>query len=175
MLKRILHQESHRDLSVKLMLAGDGEASYKRDMYEALRVFSAERDVTLLSALTTPDQMREFYQGLDIYVMLSKREGLSVAMLEALACGIPGVIASPWGDDVIEDGVHGLRLPNRDPLTVASALRTLVLNSDLRSSLGCAAARRLRSEFASEHVAPRLGQLYEQVISRAVRRSEPDA
>ena len=167
MLKRILQQESRRDPSVKLMLAGDGDASYKREMHEVLRVFAAEHDVTLLSGLTTPDQMRAFYQGLDIYVMLSKREGLSVAMLEALACGLPGVIVSPWGDDVVDDGVHGIRLPNRDPLTVARALHSLVVNSELRVSLGCAAARRLRSEFASEHVAPRLGQLYEQLIGPA--------
>lgn len=167
MLKRALHRESHRGLRVKLMLAGDGEAAYKRDMHEALRAVSAEGDVMLLGSLTTPDQMREFYQGLDIYVMLSNREGLSVAMLEALACGIPGAIVSPWGDDAIEDGVHGLRLPDRDPVTVARALHTLVVNSDLRSSLGCAAARRMRSEFASEHVARQLSRFYEQIISRS--------
>src|SRR5438445_11902797 len=90
-LKHML-RESHRHLRLKLMLAGDGEASYKREMHRALHAF--EGDVTLLGSLTTPDQMREFYQGLDVYVMLSKREGLSVAMLEALACGIPSAIAS---------------------------------------------------------------------------------
>jgi glycosyltransferase involved in cell wall biosynthesis len=166
-LKHMLQDEARHDVRPKLMLAGDGDAHYKREMYETLRSFSADGDVSLLSSLTTPGQMRNFYQALDIYVMLSKREGLSVAMLEALACGVPSAILSPWGDDVIEDGVHGIRLPSSDPVTVAGVLRTLVLNAGLRSSLGCAAARRLRSEFASDAVAPKLARFYEQVIDRS--------
>jgi glycosyltransferase involved in cell wall biosynthesis len=169
MLKRMLRDEARDPPRLRLMLAGDGEAAYKRAMSETLQRFSAADDLTVLNSLKTPHEMRDFYQGLDIYVMLSRREGLSVAMLEALACGIPSVLVSPWGDDVIEDRVHGLRLPNADPATAARALRTLVMDADLRASLGDAAAARMRSEFASEHVARRLGQVYEQILSSSAR------
>jgi glycosyltransferase involved in cell wall biosynthesis len=167
--KQMLQREARHRPRLRLMLAGDGEAVFKRTMFETLQRFAAADDVTVLSSLKTPHQMRDFYQDLDIYVMLSKREGLSVAMLEALACGIPSVLVSPWGDDVIEDGVHGLRLPNADPATAARALRTLVIDADLRASLGCAAAARMQAEFASEHVARRLGELYDRILSASAR------
>ena len=70
--------------------------------------------------------MREFYQGLDLYVMLSTREGLSVAMLEALACGCPSMILSPWGDDVIDDGLTGFRLSSPRPEYVADRIHRVM-------------------------------------------------
>lgn len=73
----------------------------------------------------------------DVYVMPSLREGLPVASLEAMYCGLPLVTSNIRGlVDVMEDGVSGYMLRPEDSRGFAKALNKLKENSDLCRSMG---------------------------------------
>ena len=150
-----------------LHLAGDGEADYVDSMYDALRSYDVVDRTTFFRNIRTSAAMRAFYQRLDLYVMLSTREGLSVAMLEALACGCPSMILSPWGDDVIEDGLTGFRLSSPRPEDVASRMHGVMLDRDGLRRVGQRGAAHVHAHFCPAAAAHKLVEFYTLAISPA--------
>ncbi|MFM7061240.1 MAG: glycosyltransferase [Actinomycetes bacterium] len=72
----------------------------------------------------------------DAFVMASNNEGLPVAIMEALALGLPVVATSVGGiPEAITDGVDGLLVPARDPQALAAALTRIVTDPALRARL----------------------------------------
>ncbi len=86
----------------------------------------------------SPADVPAWLQAADVVVVPSRREGLGLAAVEALACGTP-VIASNVGGlpEVVRDGVNGLLIPPGDPRALAAALHRL-LDPELRARLGSA-------------------------------------
>jgi glycosyltransferase involved in cell wall biosynthesis len=148
----------------ELWLAGRGPEAYKAEMLEVLERGGVRERVLLRDDLETPQQMADFYRSLDAFVMLSKREGLSVAMLEASACGIPAVVLSPWGDDVIRDGETGLIVHSDQPNEVARALSRLAEDAVARRQMGTLAALHLRRNFSSTVVAARMAERHAETL-----------
>ncbi len=59
----------------------------------------------------------------DVFVLPSLEEGLARTALEAMACGLPVVLTPSTGaNDLVEPGVHGTIVPNRDPRAIADAV-----------------------------------------------------
>lgn len=72
----------------------------------------------------------------DAFVMASNNEGLPVAIMEALALGLPICATSVGGiPEAVTDGVEGLLVPPRDPAALASALTRLATDPALRTTL----------------------------------------
>ena len=69
---------------------------------------------------------RALLWALDIFAMPSLQEGLGVAALEAMACGLP-VVASATGGlaDAVEDGVTGIQVPVGDGARLGNAIDLL--------------------------------------------------
>ena len=56
----------------------------------------------------------EICKSADVFVFPSKREGLSVALMEAMACGLPCVVSKIRGNvDLVEKGVNGFLFENK--------------------------------------------------------------
>jgi glycosyltransferase involved in cell wall biosynthesis len=71
----------------------------------------------------------EILRSLDLYVMPSLWEGLSLAMLEAMAAGLPVIISDVGGAaEVLGDGEFGVRVPPGDVAALARAVMALVRN-----------------------------------------------
>ena len=88
------------------------------------------------------------------------REGTPVAMLEAMACGVPVIGSRHAGiPDVIEDGVHGLLVDPYDLPALASALVRLASQPALAARLGRASAVLIRSRYTQDHYIRQLGSL----------------
>jgi glycosyltransferase involved in cell wall biosynthesis len=85
-----------------------------------------------------PDEMLEFYRGLDVYVCASVSEGTPNPCLEAAACGVP-IVTTPVGNmpELIEDGVNGFLFDGSVPELVDRLTR-------LRDDLGLAASMSAR-------------------------------
>lgn len=97
-----------------------------------------------------------FLRTLDLYVLSSKSEGLPMALLEAMATGLPIVATRVGGiPEVIEDGVSGLLVPPADPDALAAALARLSADTTLRVHLGRNALARARADFSIDGVARR--------------------
>jgi|GEM_PF-5611698 len=87
----------------------------------------------------------DFLRSLDIFAMPSRREVLSIALLEALAAGRPIVCAQvPGLEDVFSEGNEGFFVDIGDVEGLATALESLLNNAKLRGQMGHAARERAR-------------------------------
>ena len=79
----------------------------------------------------------------DLFALASRNEGLPVAVMEALALGLPVVATAVGGvPEVVEHGREGLLVPPGRPLELAEALVSLLTDDARRQKLAEAAARR---------------------------------
>ena len=89
------------------------------------------------------------------------REGLPVALLEAMAAGAAIAATSVGGiPEVIQDGTSGLLVPAEDVAALAEAVGTLLGNADLRRTLGAEARRIVERDYSIVRTAERIGTIY---------------
>lgn len=131
----------------RLALVGDGR------LEENLRVHAA--GLGLEGRVEWHGVVRDpyvFYRSATIFALPSRVEGTPNALLEAMSCGLPVIVSdgAPGLLELVEDGVTGLVVPVNDASALASALRRLASNGELRNRLGEAARARV-----SEYDLPR--------------------
>jgi glycosyltransferase involved in cell wall biosynthesis len=79
----------------------------------------------------------------DLFALASIHEGLPVALMEALALGLPVVATTAGGvSEVVEHGREGLLVSPRRPMELADALVTLLTDDNRRRRMSVAAVRR---------------------------------
>lgn len=95
----------------------------------------------------------------NVFAFLSFREGMPVALMEAMCCGLPAVCSRIRGNtDLIDDGISGLFAENT-PQAVAEAIWMLYRDPELRTRLGNAAKEKV-AQFDAEHVHQRMSEIY---------------
>ena len=100
----------------------------------------------------------------DVFVLSSVREGLPVALLEAMAAGTAIAATSVGGiPEVIQDGESGLLVPAEDAAALAEAVGTLLANADLRRTLGAEARRIVERDYGIGRIAERIGTIYREL------------
>lgn len=116
-----------------------------------------------------------FLRDTDVFVLPSRAEGISNALLEAMSLGLP-VIASavPGNEDVVEHEREGLLFPVDDPESLATAIRRVLRDADLRERLGRHARRAVESRYPIERVADRYRALYRELMDGPTPGREPD-
>jgi glycosyltransferase involved in cell wall biosynthesis len=116
------------------------------------------------------DDSRTLLWALDLFAMPSLQEGLGVAALEAMACGVP-VVASATGGlvDAVEDGVTGIQVPVGDARALANAIARLSVNPELRVAMGAAGRDRVIAKFAIEAMARGTLALYRACLENRAR------
>ncbi|HEV8481149.1 MAG TPA: glycosyltransferase family 4 protein [Candidatus Eisenbacteria bacterium] len=111
--------------------------------------------VRLTGALA--DERVQEYAAADVFCLPTRADSLPLALLEAMAAGLPSVCSSvgaiPW---VLEDGRAGVLVPPGDVDALASALARLAGDATLRRDLGARARARQQAEFDAVSAAPRL-------------------
>jgi len=111
-----------------------------------------------------------YLQAADIFVLPSAAEGLSVAMLEAMSCGLAPIVTRVGGSgEVITDGQDGLLIDPDDPPALQNALLKLLQEAGLRNQLGLAARKRIESAYSVEISAGKMFELYME-LSKTPRR-----
>lgn len=147
--------------SLVCMIAGDG--SLRDELArDASRLGIAER----LRMLGRIDDSRALLWALDVFAFPSLKEGLGVAMLEAMACGL-AVVASRTGGigDVVDDGRTGLLVAPGDAGALASALGRLAEDGAARAALGAAARTSVAETFSMAAMARRTLELYRSCLA----------
>jgi glycosyltransferase involved in cell wall biosynthesis len=107
------------------------------------------------------DDVAQLLPAFDALLFCSEREGLSLAMLEAMAAGVP-VVASAVGGmpEVIVDGVTGVLIAPGDSASLARHLKKMLMVRDAAQRIGAAARDSLRLRFSPERALPMLEELY---------------
>lgn len=105
------------------------------------------------------------WRNAHVGVLLSKREGLPRALVEAMASGRP-VVASdvPGCRELVRDGIEGLLVPADDVSAVAGALGRLAGDPELRRLMGDAARRRFEQGFTEQIVMRQVAGVYEGLL-----------
>lgn len=108
-------------------------------------------------------------QAADLFVLPSRREGLPVALLEAMACGLPCIASRLPGstDAIIEHGVNGLLTPPGDAVELAHAIATVLADPALQRRLGTAARATIVDRYSSGNVADRWLEAYDLIPALA--------
>ncbi|MGZ6194920.1 MAG: glycosyltransferase family 4 protein, partial [Candidatus Binataceae bacterium] len=97
----------------------------------------------------------------DIFAMPSLSEGLGVALLEAMACGLPAVTSRVGGIvDAVDEGRTGMLVAAEDTDALAGALARLSTNAPARVAMGAAARARADEHFSMASMARRTVELY---------------
>ncbi len=110
--------------------------------------------------------MPPYFQAADLFLMPSLIEGHPVALLEAMACGLPVVGTDVEGiRDVIEHGVSGL-LCEQSAADVAAKVRQVAQEPDLARRLGQRAREQVVATCSFEALIRREAEIYRQVMGR---------
>jgi glycosyltransferase involved in cell wall biosynthesis len=129
---------------VKAAIVGDGPL---RAPLEQLA-----RDLGIADRITFAGQQRDVQHWLRrsrIFVLTSHSEGLALSLMEAMTCGLPGVV-SHVGDlsDLVTHGLNGFLVPEREPQAFARRLAEL-LDDRLRYAAFADAARLAAARYES--------------------------
>ena len=109
--------------------------------------------------------MRRHLHGADVLLHASLSEGIPTAVLEAMACALPVVVADCGGlREAVRDGVEGFVVAPRDPVQAAAALRRLGQDPGLRAKMGAAGRATVRSRFAVGAQIDAFARLYEALL-----------
>ncbi len=107
------------------------------------------------------------YSAADAFVLSSRKEGLPMVLLEAMASGLP-VIATCVGGvpSVVTDRENGLLVPPRSPEALSDAMAEICNAPSLRRHLGARARERVERDYSVERMASRYLSVYERAMSR---------
>ncbi len=149
--------------SLRLAVIGDGELrSQLQDTAERLGIGHRT------TFLGTRRDIPQLLPGLDVSCLSSVHEGVPIALMEAMAAGVP-IVASDCGaiSDIVEDGEQGYLIPVGDVDRLADRLRLLASDPGLRARLGQAARARAERDFGIEQTA----RAYEELLTELARSS----
>lgn len=135
--------------AVRLTIVGDGPT--RSALAAQARQLGVDSIVEFAGAT---DDVRPWLQAADLFVLPSRSEGISLALLEAMACGIPVVATDVGGNhEVIRSNTVGALVAAEQPEQLAAAMVKLLLAPDARRAMGAAGRIEVESRFDSQQTA----------------------
>ena len=120
----------------------------------------------------TVADVRPVLAAMDVFVLPSRAEGMSNALMEAMAAARPVVATAVGGNtEVVTDGETGLLVPAADPEAIARAVDGLLRDPSRASELGAAARRFVTRHFGARARVAELERLYEERLALRMRRA----
>jgi glycosyltransferase involved in cell wall biosynthesis len=148
----------------RLTLIGDGpERPPLENKVRALGLsLGSGQAVEMPGAVPDPT---EVLRGADLFILPSREEGMSVALLEAMALGIPLVASSIAGNRrLVSDFKHGRLAPPDDPMAIAGVIIDQFDNFDRAIHMGRAARSRVEQEYSIQAMARKHLALFEEIL-----------
>ena len=103
---------------------------------------------------------------MDVFVLPSHAEGMSNALMEAMAAARPVVATAVGGNtEVVVDGKTGVLIPPADPAAIADAIAALLRDPDRAAGLGAAARDFVTRHFGARARVAELEHLYEERLA----------
>jgi glycosyltransferase involved in cell wall biosynthesis len=155
-------KQANMDAGSKLLIVGDGPLRATLEPF-----YGAECGVIWLGFLASEERRIEILQGADVFILPSLVEGLSLSLLEAMACGLACLATDVGADgEVLEKGA-GVVMNTK---TVRSQLRTLLPlfqdHPELTTVLGQKARKRVLERYTLSKNISHLEELYQEVLAQ---------
>ncbi len=160
---RALNQVRRSYPNVLLLVAGSvNEPGYERELKALVSQLGLTANVRFLGKST---RVRELLEGCDLFCLLSRSEGMSNALLEAMAAAVPCVATAVGGTpEVIEDGHTGHLVPNEDAAAAASCIVSLLANPEAARRMGEAGQLAVKHRFSTQRMVDDLVAAYEGLL-----------
>ena len=176
----IAHMEEHKGIkylleSASLLLQSRndvsflivGEGALKEELRKTCVVLKIEKNVIFAGERS---DIPEILSLTDIFVLPSLREGLSLAILEAMACGKPVIATNVGGvPEVVKDGISGILVSPKDPEALHSAMNELLGDREKRKKMGHNGKRVCNESFDSETMIGKIEDLYDYLLCKKVK------
>lgn len=150
-------QGTESENTFKLTIAGDGP---QRDQLQSLtRQLGLQNNIEF-AGMVDHDALPDWYRRLDIYVHATLAETMSLAVMQAMACGIPTIASDVHGmAELLPEGA-GLLVEPKNPTLLASTIAGLAADQQKSQKMGAAS-----HQYASEHFSQALAsQRYRDLI-----------
>lgn len=161
--------------AIKLSIIGDGPN--RAYLEKLIRRLQLESNVEMLGARNKA-QILEYLHHSNIFLLPSvttidgEKEGTPTVLMEAQAMKIP--VVSTWHagiPEVVEDGISGFLIKERDIQGIVLALKKLIANPDLRMKMGEAGRKIVSQNFNNEILVTRLISLYSKLLNGSKEKS----
>jgi glycosyltransferase involved in cell wall biosynthesis len=145
----------------QIVIVGDGPLREKlQAQAQSLGVGDSVRFVGAVA------DVRPSLAAMDVFVLPSHAEGMSNALMEAMAAARPVVATAVGGNtEVVVDGETGVLIPPADPAAIADAIAALLRDPDRAAGLGAAAREFVTRRFGARARVAELEHLYEERLA----------
>jgi glycosyltransferase involved in cell wall biosynthesis len=143
------------------IIVGHGKGSLLEDLEKQIGDAGLNHRVILTGFR---DDVPQIVKQLDLFVLSSTTEGLSIATIEAMGAGKPVVVTASGGpEEIVIDGATGYIVPPADAGALARRVGDLLASPEERARLGAAAAEAVRSRFSIEENVTAYQRLYQEI------------
>jgi glycosyltransferase involved in cell wall biosynthesis len=150
---------------VRLAVAGE-----ERMDGEAARLASSLGIIDSITLLGRRRDMPKVLSTFDVFILPSESEGMSNALLEAMAMELPSVATAVGGNTtVIEDGVSGVLVESGDSRSMADSVVAILQDASLAARLGEAGRRRVVDVYSAASMTGQMEELYDGLLEGAAR------
>lgn len=160
LLLRAMRRLLDEGLAIRLTIVGEGP--FRRTLEQLRRELALQDDVEFAGQRSRTEIAR-ILRSSDVFVLPSRTENLPVAVIEAMACGLPVVATRVGGlPEMLEEGRSGRLVPPEDEGALVDALRTIANELDDYPPTSIASAA--RSRFSFEAARSALREVYSDVV-----------
>ena len=165
-LLRVAYEISNIESAVRFIIVGEGPA--RNELEKQARELEVDDKVEFWG---WRDDIPTLLSGFDIYFQPSRWEGMGVAVIEAMAAGLP-VVASMVGGhkESIHDGVHGFLVDKDDIKGMTRALLKLIRDPALRKKVGQKGRQRAVENYSLRVMGQKLESILDTLIEEKVSR-----
>ena len=152
--------EKLKDKQIQLILVGEGnQEDTLKKLVDDLKI----SDKVDFKGYVDHDQIAEIYRNSDIFVLPSLNEGMSNALLEALAAGLPVIVTDTGGTSELLDG-NGVLIPMGDSDAITEAIRGFADDPEGRLQMGLR-SREIAEGMSWNSVSKAYVEVYEEDLS----------
>jgi glycosyltransferase involved in cell wall biosynthesis len=152
---------------LRLLVVGDGPM--RNDLEQETRRHAVSRRVSFVGE---QQGMCSFYNAMDVFLQTSEREGFGLAMVEAMACGVPVVAANVGAiPEIVGEAGCGILFPVGSIEAIAGAVESLLDSVELRRTIIAKALASVSERFDIEVMTKKLMTFYRDLCNRKMGRN----
>jgi glycosyltransferase involved in cell wall biosynthesis len=157
-------KKRHPSKAIKLLIVGSG--SQKKYLEDLVNTLGLVRD-TLFTGYINQDEIQNYHNMFDIFVVPSVKESFGVSALEASACGKPVIVSNVGGlPEVVENEKTGLIVEKQNSSLLAESIEKLINNLKMREEFGNNGRQKVLREYDWQHSLDTMVAVYNSVVTK---------